>query len=386
MTLIDLMIDQYERSSKWNRDFTGNTSFRIEEKHYKSIGKNSLLQEAKKLEEDRLLKIRWVKGYYNEDIEKVEYPLAHIEYFYQLASRVPKYKLVEQKLNMVSVYYDQIKSSWIRLYTEEEIFIRLNKGTDNHEFEVLQELYQCLKALDQLESPIFKRVFSKKYLKNSKKFEKELQDKIIRIARKYHEDIEDMMEDTQVLSQLFIEEYAQELAVKGSIILEVSGSRVDTGVFPYGTVLNTQTLKNAVILNNQQITKVLSIENKANFLVEPFEEGTLIIFSHGYFTPVEREFLIKLRDKLSGQKVTYLHSGDLDYGGIRIFQHIRKRIFPKVQPYRMDAETFDRYISYGEPIEQGTLDKINRLDEPLLKPVIERIIDLNQVIEQEAFL
>ena len=25
---------------------------------------------------------------------------------------------------------------------------------------------------------------------------------------------------------------------------------------------------------------------------------------------------------------TYLHTGDLDYGGVKIFQYIKKRIFP----------------------------------------------------------
>ncbi len=107
------------------------------------------------------------------------------------------------------------------------------------------------------------------------------------------------MEDTEVLSQLYIEEYSQELALKGSIKLEVSGCVIDTGVFPYGTVLNTQTLKNAIVMDNPQIKKVMTIENKANYTAEPMQEGTVVIFSHGYFSPVERDFLKKLRDKLS---------------------------------------------------------------------------------------
>jgi hypothetical protein len=386
MTLIDLIIDQYERSSKWRGDLLGHASFRVEEQHYKLIGKSILILEAKELEREHLLRIRWVKGYYDIDIEKVEYPLSNLEAFYQRSGRIPKIHWMEQKLSLVQAYYDNIRSPWIRKYTEEEIFHKLHYGTDKHSLEEFQLLYQCFLGIDQLDAPIYKRIFSKRYLSNSKMFEKKLQSKILRIARKYSEDIEDTMEDYEVLSQLFIEEYAQELSVKGCLRLEVQGNIIDTGAFPFGTVLNTQTLKAAVILDNLQIKKVLTIENKANFVAESFEEGTLIIFCHGYFSPLEREFLIKLREKLTSREMIYLHSGDLDYGGVRIFRYIRTRIFPEVQPYRMDLDTFERYISYGEEIEEGPREKLMNIKELLLQDVIDRILETGFVIEQEAYL
>jgi hypothetical protein len=386
MTLNDLILEQYERSSKWRGDTVGNASYRIEEKHYALIGKETLIKEAKILEQEQLIKIKWVKGYFHVDIEKVEYSIANIEEFYRLSNRTPKYHIMGQKLDMVLEYNNKIKKLWIRKYTEQEVLPRLNKGNDKQSYEELQTLYQCFLGIDQLHSPIYKRVFSKRYLNNSKVFEKELQDKVIRIARKYSEDIEDTMEDTEVLSQLYIEEYAHELSVKGILRIEVAGSVIDTGVFPYGTVLNTQTIKNAIILDNPLIHKIITIENKANYVSEPYEEGKLVIFCHGFFTPLEREFLKRLRDKLSGQEVTYLHSGDLDYGGIRIFQHIRNSIFPEIQPYRMDLETFEQYLSYGEPIENGPLEKLKCMGEPLMQDLINRIIDTGIVIEQEVYI
>lgn len=384
--LIDLILDQYERSTRWQGDFSGNASFRVEEKHYQSLGKKTLIEEALSLEAARLLKIRWVKGYYKEDIEKVEYPLTHMEDFYHKAGRTPKYIIMQQKHDMVAGYYDRIGASWIRSYTEEEIFPRLANGTDRHDCEELRKLYECFAALDQLETPVFKKVFSKRTFKNSKYFERELQDKVIRIAKKYLAEIDDGMEDTEILSQLYIEEYAQELAVKGCLLLEVSGRRIDTGVFPYGTVLNTQTIKNALILDNPQIMKVLTIENKANYVAENYEKGTLILYSHGYFTPLERIFLKQLRERLSGQKVIYQHSGDLDYGGIKIFQYIKNQIFPESEPYRMDRQTFEEYQRYGEPIEQGPLEKLKNLKDPMLQELIDHIVETGIVIEQEAYL
>ena len=83
---------------------------------------------------------------------------------------------------------------------------------------------------------------------------------------------------------------------------------------------------------------------------------------------------------------TYLHTGDLDYGGVKIFQYIKKRIFPNLQPYLMDTQTHEQYKAYGEPIETSKLEKLQRTAEPLLQPLIDKICAEKQVIEQESFL
>ena len=391
MKLLDFIIDQYERGSKWNNDTIGNASFRVEEKHYETIGKTTLISEAKELENSGLLKIRWVKGYNNVDIEKVEYPLSNMIHFYQVCNRKPKYAIVGEQKNMVMEYFHSFKKPWIRSYIELEVMPKLEKGYYERNQEKMKQFYQCLSGLDQLEAPMYKRVFSKRFLNNSKTFEKEFQRSIISIARKYSNSGEDIleydsMEDSDILNQLYIEEYSQELYVKGSLRIEVEGNLIDTGCFPYGTVLNTQTIKNAVILDNPHITKILTIENKANFTSESMEEGTLIIFSHGYFSPLEREFLKRLAENLSEQLVSYLHSGDMDFGGVCIFRYIKNRIFPELKPYRMDKDTFDKYISYGEPIEEVTLEKLKRSEEPMLQDLINAIIETGLVIEQEAYI
>lgn len=217
------------------------------------------------------------KGYYNVDIEKVVYPLSHMEKFYDLVNRKPKYKIVDEQHKIAMEFHEIIKSPWISNFIESEIIANLEKRKYEQDKDKLMLLYDCMVGLDQLDIPVYKKVFSKRYLKNSKVFEQKLQTKIIRIARKYYDVVEENMEDTDVLSQLNIEEYSQELYIKGSLKLEVEGNLIDTGCFPYGTVLNTQTLKNAYILENPQIKKILTIENKANFIAEPYEKGALII-------------------------------------------------------------------------------------------------------------
>ena len=76
----------------------------------------------------------------------------------------------------------------------------------------------------------------------------------------------------------------------------------------------------------------------------------------------------------------------MDYGGIRIFQYIRKQIFPKLQPYQMSVEQYEKYKANAIDIEESALEKLRDLKEPLLQELIDVICREKKVIEQESFL
>lgn len=88
---------------------------------------------------------------------------------------------------------------------------------------------------------------------------------------------------------------------------------------------------------------------------------------------------------MAGQ-IQYYHTGDLDYGGIRIFRYIRKKIFPKLQPYQMSVEQYEKYLLNAIDIEESALEKLQKLKEPLLQELIDIICREKKVIEQESFL
>ena len=113
------------------------------------------------------------------------------------------------------------------------------------------------------------------------------------------------------------------------------------------------------------------------------------MYSHGFFSPAEREFLRELRKCLhtAGTGTEYYHSGDLDYGGMRIFMHIQKEIFPDLKPWRMDWETLEHYREQGEPREPEFLKKIKELEvPPELQELKAAILESGITLEQEAFL
>ena len=210
------------------------------------------------------------------------------------------------------------------------------------------------------------------------------------------ETADDGMEDTQVLEQIGLKEYASQMYLKGPLALELHGENLHVENYRYGVVLNTQTMREVRILPDQSFQNIVTIENKANFETASFREDTLYLFVHGFPGPEERRFLIRLREALENEKkaenhpgkIQYYHSSDLDYGGIRIFRYLRERMFPEVQPYRIDKETYEHYrkLGYGYDLPESIVKKLERIEEPLLEELIECLRREKKGIEQECFL
>ncbi|MBP3701429.1 MAG: hypothetical protein J6I64_06040, partial [Lachnospiraceae bacterium] len=353
----------------------------------------------------------WVE--YMRDPAQVQYRLEDMGRFYDLAGRRSKTERVTEQLDLIDWLEAQISAPWICQWLAEERQ-RLTDGKllEDEKMPGRKNLYQCLIGLDhlaQVERPMLQRVFSKRFLGNSKLFEKELKSTVISLARKFYPDIpkdKDAMPDVDVLRQLHLEVYSQELTVKGSLRFYLQSEdgterMLDTAEYPYGVVLNQQTLDHMRLCEEQDIGLVRTIENKANFVAEPYEEGKLVVFTHGYVTPGERKLLVKLRELLDRQSddkiaekqqrqiVRYEHSGDLDFGGICIYRYLREKIFPQLQPLRMDVETYEACVKQGlaEGVDAAMSKKLAELSsDPQLGALAMRLSTDRMVVEQEAYL
>lgn len=69
----------------------------------------------------------------------------------------------------------------------------------------------------------------------------------------------------------------------------------------------------------------------------------------------EIRFLKKLLE-LADENCEFLHWGDMDYGGISIFQFIQKTLFPQLRPYKMDRQSFYCAVEKGAgiPLEESS--------------------------------
>lgn len=417
MYLVEKIIDkcEYHSAEDWKRGSVGNRTIDIQQSDYDNCGKTELLNEIWKLRDAGLIEIKNREGAwasYNEPA-KVWFQLSNLPEFYRLAKEkaetqgkefLTKAELVEQCYKLIADELARgVQKEWIRRYYQGlvEKLDGIGAGTISKDFEKMDLYIKCFRGVDSLDGPMYKRVFSKKYLGNSKLFEnkeKRLDKYVISVAKTYCDDVEADMDDAAVLSQIYIKEYSQEMALKGPLKLNIfmngKAYPADVSAFVYGAVLNTETLRQAEIdIGQLQIRKVVTVENKANFVSMPYEEHTLYIFSHGYFSPMERAFLQKLENALENvrgesdsPKIEYFHSGDLDYGGVKIFEYIKRRIFPKLRPMMMDVETFLKYENYSEPISGETWRKLKKTKVEGMQELINLMIETKKGIEQESFL
>lgn len=414
MIVLREIIDKYERMEwdRWPQRPAGGRSLRIDDDRYRAGRREEILADIRLLQSEGLVRMKpgdWVE--IDRDPARIPYRLEDMNRFYELAGIRPKWERLEEQTCELQTVMDQVESGWILawLHAEQE---KLKKGQllKEEELPARRRLYRCLLGLNELERlaqedpgqvPMLHRVFSKRFLGNSKTFEKEVKNSVISLARSWHPEIprdKDEMDDVDVLEHLLIQTYSQELTVKGSLRFYPDGDGRglsqtirDTVDYPYGLVLNQQTLAHLTLCEEQSIRLVRTIENKANFVAEPYEEGKLVVFTHGYVTPMERKFLVKLREILDRQPypVTYEHSGDMDYGGICIYRYLRERVFPGLTPYRMDVETYKRCDAEGmtEKITAEMAGKLRSLSgDPQLGELAARLAADGKVAEQEGYL
>ena len=82
-----------------------------------------------------------------------------------------------------------------------------------------------------------------------------------------------------------------------------------------------------------------------------FRADTLYIYCHGFFSPKELKFLGALTE-IAGENTEYLHWGDMDLGGIRIFLYNQRKLFPGLKPYRMDEAAYKAAVEQAAPVSR----------------------------------
>lgn len=192
----------------------------------------------------------------------------------------------------------------------------------------------------------------------------------------------------EILKMHGIMSYAQTMEWKGPLSYRIDDTCViDTSKQIYGTIINTQTLEHASPVSLAGCKRIMTIENKANYESMQYDENTLYIFCHGYFTPKEVYFLKKL-SLIVSKECEFLHWGDMDFGGISIFLFIKDRIFEKLMPYRMGVADFEEALKKdaGIPLKASTREKLEKKDAGLLAELKEAILESDKTIEQERLL
>lgn len=349
-------------------------------------GMRNLINEADELEKAGL--IRAERKNLGMDIVRIHYPVSVIpELCIRAGVEDPRAKQLRW-IRAAGKWAGEAKGTFLEPYYD-ALLQRLEAGQDVKKPDMEDgDFFHCLNRAAAIESPVWRRQFSSEVLHDSKMFEKKYQDKVVTVLEKYSPLSEEGMTADDILRVHGIKTYSQTLEWKGPLVYRIgSGKPIDSSVNLFGTVINAQTLEQAVPIAVPGIRHIILVENKANYESMDFREETLYIYCHGFFSPKELKFLGALTE-ITGGNTEYLHWGDMDLGGIRIFLYNQRKLFPGLKPYRMDASAYETAIAQGAgiPMKKEKKEKLQRLDAGDLDGLKKCILETGMEIEQEALL
>lgn len=385
------------------------------EKHLSNItelmdfvgGRQKLIDQAKELENNteagRNGKIRIVWTQVNSDIKRIDYNISSIPELCKIENIEDSKARQERLIEDIKRWRSQVREcDWICRYYD-DILERLMAGKNVSEADDKKH-FKCINAIIRIKEPVWERVFSARVFNDSKVFEHFYRQKMVSILKHYSPYYEEYMEDyasdedeaengkkksgLEILKMHGIMSYAQTLEWKGPLTYRIDdGGIIDTSGQIYGTIINSQTLEHSEPVSLSECKKIMTIENKANYESMQYDESTLYIFCHGYFTPKEVHFLKNL-SLIVSEECEFYHWGDMDFGGISIFQFIKDKVFEQLKPYRMSALDFSEALKNGAgiPLKTSTREKLEKKDAGLLNELKEAILRADKTIEQEKLL
>ncbi len=349
-------------------------------------GRSALVEQAKELERAGLVQVEWKDM--GADIKCFDHPVSVIPELCRLAgledprARQLRYLAAAQK------WAQDAEGTFLAAYYA-ELIRRLGEGKEVKDPDMEDEaFFLCLNRTAKIESSVWRRQFSSDVLGDSKLFEKKYQRRVITVLRKHSLLSEEGMTDDDILRVHGIRTYSQTLEWKGPLVYRIDeGMEIDSAPNVLGTVINAQTLEHARPVSLSGIRRIILIENKANYESAVYQKDILYVFCHGFFSPKELHFLKELR-KIADGEVEFLHWGDMDLGGIRIFLYNQSKLFPELKPHRMDAAAYENAIAAGAgiPLEKEKRKKIEDMEAGPLDELKNCILEMGMEIEQESLL
>ena len=378
-------IIQKENTQKYRAgEASGKRHPKIDQAMINAIGgMPTLLEQARALKREGLIKFEELN--LNTDIKEIHYSLDVVPKLCEREgiedARARQLRLIERIEKRQSEVADV---TWMQPYYA-DMLDSLKQGKVCAEAEKTGKM-DCLNEIACLQEPMWIRTFSATKLGGSKIFENQYKEIAAGFLKKHSPFCEEEMNDDQALAQHNLLSYSQTLQWKGPLRIRIGdASEIDGAAFPYGMMLNAQTLEHCRVTSLAGIRRILLIENQANYEDQKFRDDTLYVFCHGFFSPKE-VLLLQQVAALTEERTKTEHWGDMDCGGIRIFLYNKNRIFPKLTPYRMNVEEYECALAqgYGIDIEETARKRLEMTDAAELAELKEAILQRVVVIEQEV--
>jgi hypothetical protein len=245
------------------------------------------------------------------------------------------------------------------------------------------------------ETEILERVFSIRCFGDSKRFEKTVRGRLLSILSKYLDDDGEETDGEGLLSRIGIVKYPEQFEFCGNIAVCIDDKIIDFSPLTHGAALNSTDLRRAKIRIAPEVTRVLTIENRANYvdyLSKEKQDDQLAVYHGGQFSPARGAFFKALADSADAapRGRSWYHWGDIDYGGFSMLARLRREIKAGIIPYRMNEEELKNHTALTSPVSKAYLKKLCDLKQHSeladCFPCIDYMIEHKIRLEQEALL
>jgi len=404
--ILTILLDWYENSPAYVRDQkplrrrimrlyddgkTDFSAYNIEDHQTRNDINHAVLNLADK----GLIKYQWMHGQQDHILAKLWLNPSAVEQAYDWLGRQPKGDIVEELLLQLTTLINQTETNWARRWLEDTIEVISRKRSIGAVLpESPSECNDLLKAVSYLannaEIETLERVFSMRCYGDSKHFERSIKTRLAKILRKHM--VQDDCSDEDALRLAGIVPYPEQFAFSGSLSIVFSHGTLDFTLLPFGGTLTIDDIRQGRIMLGQGIRRVLSIENRANYIdyihkVKKNDE--FVLFHGGQFSPAKRIFLNAIVSSMQDGCV-FFHWGDIDYGGFNMLARLRREILPTVQPWRMNQNELTQYTQFIAGFSDTYRKRLSSLLEmPELSDCyscIEYMIKAGIRLEQEAML
>jgi len=344
----------------------------------------------RELEAEGIVTLVWPKYREQVEVTRIYIELDAIDRAYQLTGVTPR----NTKITTLRAIMSQLLThpwNWVASWaqsTDTLLRIRKSAGLDLDTLEVYDGLVRVLLALPLLTESIPRRVFSQRVLGDSKAFEQLLEKPLLRLLRENGP--EEYATDEEYLDSVNIVTHPKLTLLAGQLEFALNGAVVTLSAFPGGMGLYQQSIKTLSIIS-LPTAPILIVENLTTYyqaLQQQASAWGLIVYAGGFPHSGTKQLLGKLSALINSKNpaVEISHWGDIDYGGIRIFEHLKETFFPSLRPYLMDTLTYFNHADQGIEFDEKYAEKLGSLLQadsyrewhPLLLEMLTRKIRVEQ--------
>jgi hypothetical protein len=390
--ILNNLLDKYEASSLYKGENTRDVKIALKLNkdnspdyfnEYKPEYKREINEQCQSLKEKGYIEIVWKRFQEGHIIEKVILDVNNVDNVYKELNRTQKKSYESEAILVLDEYYGL--DNWLGDFAREmrnrlEAGASMKKYLDIEDPESIGDIMFALSRITSQKREIPRRVFSIQLFNDSKKLER-MESKLARIMI----DFGGYSSDMDVLSQANIIKNPGYVYMKGSAVLRCKGERIDLERLNGEIGLSSSIIENTEV-DSMRAERVVTIENLTTFHTY-MPENELVIYLGGYHNEVRRKLLVKIHE--ASDSKPFYHWGDIDLGGFRIFNHLKKKTSIPFKPMFMDRETLIEFKDSAKSIEdERYLENLRRLleDEEYREfwDVVEYMLKEKVRLEQEG--